>query len=129
MTTTAQQTPNALATERTDERHRGPRALIIALIALAVVTVALGAWQLIASNTTAPVNEVPAAAAERLAPYRPGGSVSQQQVPKAAPDELAPYRPGGSIYQQQVPKALADELAPFRSGGSVYQQQVPKAAD
>ena len=130
MTTTAQQVSTTTATDQSDERHTSPQALIVALIALAALTLAVVTWQLTATtNTTAPVNVVPESAADQMAPYRPGGSVYQQQVPAAAADQLAPYRPGGSVYQQQVPKAAADQLAPYRPGGSVYQQQVPQTAD
>ena len=99
MTTTAQQVLTPTATDRSDERRTIPRALIVALIALAALTIALITWQLTATNTTAPVEAIPNAAADQLAPYRPGGSVYQQQVPKAATDQ-----PGGSVYQQQVPQ-------------------------
>ena len=108
MTTTAQQVLTPTATDRSDERRTLPRALIVALIALAALTIAVVTWQLTATtNTTAPARQVPKAAADQLAPYRPGGSVYQQQVPKAAADQLAPYRPGGSVYQQQVPQAAS----------------------
>ena len=128
MTTTAQQVPSALSTEGTDELHGVPRALIVALIVLAAFTMALAVWQLMVSNTSAPVSHAPQAAADPWAAARPGGSVYQQQVPQAAADQMAPYRPGGSVYQQQVPQAAADQMAPYRPGGSVYQQQVPEAA-
>jgi hypothetical protein len=105
MTTTAQQVLTPTATDRSDERRTFPRALIVALIALAALTIAAITWQLTATtNTPAPVDVVPESAADQLAPYRPGGSVYQQQVPTAAADQLAPYRPGGSVYQQQVPQ-------------------------
>jgi hypothetical protein len=105
MTTTAQQVPTNTATDRSDERRTIPRALFVALIALAALTIAVITWQLTATtNTTAPVDVVPESAADQMAPYRPGGSVYQQQVPTAAADQMAPYRPGGSVYQQQVPQ-------------------------
>jgi hypothetical protein len=104
-TTTAQQVSTTFATRSSDERRTFPRALIIALIALAALTIAAVIWELTATTTTTPVQDVPKAAADQLAPYRPGGSVYQQQVPGAAADQLAPYRPGGSVYQQQVPQA------------------------
>ena len=126
MTTTAQQLST---TGSADERRTFSRALIVALITLAAFTVALAAWQIVAtSNTSAPVPRAPQAAADQWAASRPGGSVYQQQVPKAAADQWAASRPGGSVYQQQVPKAAADQWAASRPGGSVYQQQVPKAA-
>ena len=106
MTTTAQQLSTPTASVRADERRTLPRALIVALIALAALTIAVVTWQLTSSaNTSAPVSQVPKAAADPWAASRPGGSVYQQQVPKAATDQLAPYRPGGSVYQQQVPTA------------------------
>ncbi len=106
MTTTARQVLTTTATGSADERRTLPWALIVGLIALAALTIAVITWQLTSTtNTTAPVDVVPKAAADQLAPYRPGGSVYQQQVPKAAADQLAPSRPGGSVYQQQVPKA------------------------
>jgi TRAP-type C4-dicarboxylate transport system permease small subunit len=85
MTTTAQPVSATIATDRSDERRTFPRALVVALIALAALTIAVVTWQLTATtSTTTPVDSVPKAAADQLAPYRPGGSVYQQQVPKAA---------------------------------------------
>ncbi len=106
MTTTAQQGRTSIATGQSDERRALPKALIVALITLAALALAVVTWQLTATtSTTAPVSQAPRAAADQLAPYRPGGSVYQQQVPRAAADQLAPNRPGGSVYQQQVPRA------------------------
>ena len=85
MTTTAQQVSTTTATDRSDERRTSPRALIVALITLAALTIAVVTWQLTATtNTTPPVDVVPKPAADQLAPYRPGGSVYQQQVPQTA---------------------------------------------
>ena len=105
MTTTEQQVPTPTAAGRSDEHRTTPRALIVALITLAALTIAVVTWQLTATtNPSATVNDVPAVT-DQPAPYLPGGSVYQQQVPKTAADQLAPTRPGGSVYQQQVPPA------------------------
>jgi hypothetical protein len=84
MTTTAQPVSATIATGSSDERRTFPRALVVALIALAALTIAVVTWQLTATSTTTPVDSVPKAAADQLAPYRTSGSVYQQQVPKAA---------------------------------------------
>jgi hypothetical protein len=106
MTTTAQQVSTTTVTGTSDERRTLPWVRIVALITLAALTIAVITWRLTSTtNATGPVVDIPAAAADQLAPYRPGGSVYQQQVPEAAADQLAPYRPGGSVYQQQVPQA------------------------
>ena len=85
MTTTAQQLSTPTASVRADERRTFPWALIVALIALAALTIAVVTWQLTSStNTSAPVSQAPKAAADPLAAYRSGGSIYQQQVPKAA---------------------------------------------
>ena len=127
MTTTAQQVSTRTVTGSSDERRTLPWALIVALIALAALTIAVVTWQLMATpNTTAPPDVVPKAAADQPAPYRPGGSVYQQQVPRAAADQLAPYRPGGSVYQQQVPGPQPILRAAFRPGGSSTRQHLPR---
>jgi len=106
MATTAQQVLTTTATGRSDERRTLTRAMIVALIALAALTIAFVTWQLTSTtNATAPVEAVPEAGADPWAAYQPGGSVYEQQVPKAAADHWAAYRPGGSVYEQQVPEA------------------------
>lgn len=97
MSTTAK---TILPAASAEQRHFS-RILLVALVALAVVTLAVVAWQLRGTSTTiAPVEEsttVPA-------PYQPGGSAYDQQVPGgAADDPMAPYGPDGSVYDQQVP--------------------------
>lgn len=130
MATTTQPMGTTLtATGRSHESRWLSRALLIALAALAAITVAVTTWQLTTTaRPTAPTQQVSRANADQFGASRQGGSVYRQQVPQAAADQRGASGQGGSVYRQQVPQAAVDQWAPYRAGGSVYGQQVPQAA-
>jgi hypothetical protein len=114
MNTTAQHLPNTLPAgrpgQRSGEHHGTARALLVVLVALGLLAAGLAGWQVgraTAGTSTSQVGTV----ADPMAPYRPGGSVYDEQVPRAEIDPWAPYRPGGYVYDQQVPREAKSSVA------------------
>lgn len=82
MTSTEHQVGSALTTASRNEHRSNLRTLFIAVLALAVLTVAVASWQLMTTSTPhAPAPQTTRPTAGQMAPYQPGGSVYQQQVP------------------------------------------------
>ena len=91
MTTTAQQVSTTTATGSSDERRTLPWALIVALIALAALTIAVVTWQLTATtNTTAPATQSP-----RLQPTNGPLPARRLGLPAAGPQGRS--RPTGPL--------------------------------
>lgn len=93
----------------TQQHHTGTRVLV-ALIALAIVTVfAITSWSAMTRGpATSPASTGSAQDAYDWSASRPGGSMYNAQVPRQAGENFAALRPGGSVYDSQVPAAAGD---------------------
>ena len=105
MATSAQQ-----VIPRTTDLHPSSTRVVVALIALAVVTIlAITSWSAMTRGpSTAPASTGSVPEAYDWSASRPGGSMYNAQVPRQAAESSAALRPGGSVYDSQVPAAARE---------------------